>query len=184
MASNIKNYMKGKRTVHSVGSVTSYNPPTLFHNGATVVEDEGVDNFCLVELGFNSTSNEPEVRYATASATATNVYVTVTPESVLEEYGEKLSDFYNEKGELATIAYLPSGFTFETSNVTAVDELKVGAFVVWDSATMAFAKKANSTDGSNVPEDKDIKVFQVIGIETAEKYTIDGMTLVELVVVR
>lgn len=184
MASNIKSCIKGNRTVHTVGTVTSYNPPTLLHNGAMVIEEGGVDNFCLVELSFNSTTNEPEIRYATANADATNVYVTVTPESVLKEYGETLSDFYNGRGELATVAYLPSGFTFETSNVTAANELQKGTFVVWDVATKAFVKKINNNDSSNVPEDTDIKVFQVVGIETAEKYTIDGMTLVELVVVR
>lgn len=175
MASNIKAFISGTRTAHTVGQVTSFTPFRTFINGAKVTETGGVDNFCLVEMTY--VDGVPTVKYATATATATNVFITVTPENVLESYGEKLSDFYNGKDELASIAYPEVGFSFETSNFTAPADANKGDFVIWDAATKKYVVKAT-------PEVTDIKVFQIIGIESDEKYSIDEATLVELVVVR
>lgn len=175
MASNIKAYLKGTRTKHAVGTVTGFHAPITITNGATVTEEGGVDNFCLVEMAY--VDGEPTVKYATALAKAENVFLTITPETVLESYGENICDFYNDKGEKATCAYLPAGFTFETSNVDAVESLTVGKFVVWDADSKKFKSKE-----SLAPED--IKVFQVQSIETDERYNIDGLTLVELAVIR
>lgn len=175
MASNIKNFLKGNRTKHTVGSWTSFIAPVTFTNGAIVAEEGGVDNFCLVEMSYND--GIAEIKYATTSATKDNVFLTMSHEDVLDEYGEYLCDFYNEKGERAVIAYLPTGRTFDTSNYTDAENAKKGDFVVWDAATKKFIKKA-------VPEASDVKVFQVIDVETDEKYSIDNTILVNLVVVR
>lgn len=176
MASNIKAFISGTRTAHTVGQVTGFTPIRTLINGAKVTETGGVDNFCLVEMAY--VGGVPTVKYATAAtATATNVFITVTPEDVLESYGEKLSDFYNGEGELATIAYPEVGFSFETSNFTAPADASVGDFAIWDATTKKFVVKAT-------PEVTDIKVFQIASIESDEKYSIDATTLVELVVIR
>lgn len=175
MASNMRDFIKGSRTKHAVGTVTDFPSIRTFTNGATVTEDGGVDNYCLVEMNY--VDGVPTIKYATALAAAENVFLTVTPESVFEEYNEKLCDFYNAKGDLATIAYLPAGFKFETSNVDEVTSAQVGNYVIWDAAKKAFAVKAT-------PETADIKVFQIQSIESDERYSIDEMTLVELVVIR
>ena len=190
MASNIGAYIKNARTKHTVGTVTGFQNFRTFTNGAKVSETNGVDNFCLVEMVY--VDGIPTVKYATSSATAENTFLTVTPEAVLESYGEKLCDFYNGKDELANIAYLPKGFTFETSNCAASTgvALEVGKFVVWDATNKKFVTKAKSsgsgesTTYSNALETTDVKGFQIIGIEDDERYNIDGLTLIELAVVR
>ena len=175
MASNIGKYIVGSRTKHSVGTVTSFLPIRTVTNGAKVTETGGVYNFAMVELAY--VDGVPTVKYATALATAANVFLTVTPENVLESYGEKICDFFNDKDELATVAYLEKGLTFETSRFTSPTTAAVGDFAIWDATTKAFIVKA-------IPEVTDIKVFQIQSIEADEKYNIDNLTLVELVVIR
>jgi len=175
MGSNLKFFLNKNRTKHSVGNVTTSLPIRTFINGAKVVEDEGVDNYSLVELNY--VNGVPEVKYATSSATAENVFLTVTPVQVLEQFGEYISDFYNTKGDLANIAYLPQGFSFQTSNMADVENVEVGNYVVWDTTDNTFVVKAT-------PTSTDVKVFQVRETESEENFVINGLTLVELIVVR
>ena len=176
MASNERDYIMGARTKHQVGGVTSWRAPQLFINGALVKETGGIDNYTMVELFYED--NVAKVKYATASATAENVFLVTTPEVVLtKSFSEKLCDFYNANGELATIAYFEKGMSFETSAVDGLASIAVGDYCVWDATKKKFAKKAT-------PATTDIKVFQVTSKETDERYLIDDMSVLELTVVR
>lgn len=164
-----------QRTKHAVGNITSYNAPELFMNGATVTEVGGVDNYTMVELAY--VEGEPTVKYATAGATATNVFLVATPEVVLDKtYGEKLCDFFNAKGELATLVFFKKGLSFETSAID-VATVTTGDFVKWDATTKKFVKAA-SLEGT------EIVAFQVTSKEVDERYLIDDMAVVELTVIK
>ena len=181
MASNLKKVLTNTRTKHTVGNVTSYNAIVNVIDGAKVVEENGVDNYCLVEMSYSSTSKERECKYATASATTENVFITVTPETVLDKFGEKMCDFYNAEGELATLAYAKPGFAFQTSNVAPASgsestAINVGDYVKWDVTTKKFVVCTPATS--------DIKIWQIRDIEDSERYSIDSMTLYELVTIR
>lgn len=166
MASMGKDALTVKGT-HTVGQVNSWNMET-FINGAIVEDKDGVDNFRLVELYFNE-DEEACVRYATAATSATSMFVTVTPEERLE--GEQLNAFYNGQGEMAAIAYLSQGFTFETSAIVA-EGLKIGDTVI------------PGADGKFEAGTEAEKVFQVTDIELDAMYSIDSQELVQLTVIK
>lgn len=175
MASNVKEFLKNGRVKHAVGNITSWNAPKLFTNGAVVTEVGGVDNYTLVELAY--VEGQATVKYATAGAKALNVFLVATPEEVLsKDYNEQLADFFNAKGDYATLIYPEVGLTFETSAI-AVETVNEGDFVVWDATTKKFIKNA-SLAGT------EIKVFQVISKEVDERYLIDGSSVVELAIVK
>lgn len=175
MASIGQDALMGAKAIHTVGQVNSWNMET-FINGALVEETDGIDNFRLVELYYNA-EGEACVKYATAAAVASNLFVTVTPEERLE--GEQLSAFYNGKGDRATLAYLPVGFTFETSAITA-STVAVGDYVIQDGITGKFKKDATGLTGVATAE----KAFQVSGIELDAMYSIDSQELVQLTVIK
>ena len=176
MASNMKAFLKGSRTIHTVGTVTSFRQPQTLTNGAEVTEVGGVDVFRLVELAYDA-NGKATVKYATASAKAGNVFLTVTPQNVLESFGEMRSDFYIDKGEMATCAIPEIGLTFQTSAIDATG-LKGGEYVTWDDATKKFKKLAAAPAGT------ECILLQVIDVEAEESYTLDAQTLVELRVVK
>lgn len=161
----------GKVGTHTVGQVNSWNMET-FINGAIVGEDGGVDNFRLVQLYYED--GEAKCKYPVAGASAMDLFVTVTPEERLE--GELLCNFYNGKGERATLAYLPLGFTFETNAINA-EGLVEGDKVV--SAGEGKFKKAEEGDLTAAA-----KVFQVSAIELDPMYSIDSQELVQLTVIQ
>ena len=138
MASNMKEFLKNGRTKHTVGNITSWNAPKLFINGATVTEVGGVDNYTLGEVAY--VEGEATVKYATAGAKATNLFLVATPEEVLDKtHGEKLCDFFNAKDDKATLIYLERGLSFETSAID-VSTVVEGDAVVWDASTKKFIK--------------------------------------------
>lgn len=171
MASNLKAFLKGNRTKHVVGNISSFRQPQTITNGAVATED--VDVFTLVELGV-SANKELTCKYATGAATLGNIFLHVTPQNVLESFGEQRSDFYVANGEKANLAYLEKGLTFFTSAITGTPA--VGALVVWDATAKKFSVKA--------PAETDVHVFQIQDLESEEGYTIDGATIVELRVVK
>lgn len=181
MASELKKFYTGTRTAHTVGNVTGWQQPVTIKNGVKVSQDGDVDNFRLVKRSFNTTKGEFEIKYASANTPADKLFLTITPETVLD--GEYVSDFYNAKGELATVAELPVGFTFQTSAVEEATgagkvDLKVGALVI-PAANGTFITPNTASPATNAN-----KVFEVIDIEEDERYSIDGATLYELRVVK
>lgn len=172
MSSNMKAFLKGTRTAHTVGLLTGFLAPRLFPNGATVAETGGVDVFRLVELVYDADGNAT-CKYATAAAKKGNVFLHVTPQNVLESYGELRSDFYVAKDEMANLAVIENGMLFQTSAVKSEATVKKGAFVIWSATNKQFEVKATPAAGDGY-------VFQITDIEDEESYTIDAAKLVEL----
>lgn len=183
MASNIKDFLRGKRDKHTVGQINSYNFDTVI-NGA--VCDEDIDNFVLGEIEYKKGTNESGVeekeayvKYATSAVKAYNAVLLVTPEVRLNtgDYQELLCDFYNGKGERATCAILNKNFTFETSafDASGVNEtVEVGQYAIWDDSTKKF--KLHSThQGAEIN-------FVVTDYIEDVNYTIDDEPMVQLTV--
>lgn len=181
MASNIKDFLQGARTKHTVGQVNSYEFETVI-NGA--VCSENIDNFVMGELEYKEVDGVLEacVKKATATCKAHDAVLLVTPEVRLSkgEFQELLSDFYNGKGERATCALLKPGFTFETSAFDATDVSstpKVGQYATWDATGSKFKLKATT-------DDTEVKLFRVIEVTTDVNYSIDDEKMVMLTVLR
>lgn len=186
MASNIKNFLKGERTKHTVGQINSYNFDSII-NGAVCTED--LDNFTMGEIEYKegtyesgSAEMEAHVKKATDATEAYNAVLLVTPEVRLNtgDYQELLCDYYNAKGERATCAILNPNFTFETSAFDATevsDEVKAGQYAKWDGDNSVF--KITST-----PDVTAKKLFRVVDFTDDVNYSIDDMEMVMLTVLK
>lgn len=186
MASNIKDFLKGARTKHTVGQVNSYNFDTII-NGAICKED--LDNFTMGEIEYakgttESGAEEVEayVKKATAETEAYNAVLLVTPEVRLNtgDFKELLCDFYNAKGERATCAILAPNFTFETSAFDATDVAStpaVGQYAEWDGVGGKFKLKS-------APGGTEKKLFRVVEVTTDVNYSIDDEPMVMLTVLK
>ena len=93
---------------HETGNLNSIKIETVAH-GALLTED--VDNFTVVELGFNE---EGERTARQLRDVATKSYLIATPE---ERYvGESILDFFNAAGERGRIVVFKPNYTrFDTS---------------------------------------------------------------------
>ena len=124
-----------ERGNHSVGNLNSIKIKTVAH-GALVTGGD-IDNFTLVELGFNS---EGERTAKQLSAKDKKAYLIASPEA--RYMGEDLVDFYNAEGERARIVILEPGYTrFDTSAFsknTGVTEIKNGQVAHFDPASKRF----------------------------------------------
>lgn len=184
MASNIKDFLKGTRPVHTVGQVNSWNYDT-FINGA--VCDENLDNFTLGEIIYKSGTYESgsegieaHVKQATSTTEAFNAVLIATPEKRLNvgDYKEMLCDFYNEKGERATCIILNKNLTFQTSKFDASgvsDTPEIGQFATWNGTQ--FVLKASATGTEKM-------LFQVVDYTNDINYSIDDQELVMLTFLR
>lgn len=186
MASNIKDFLKGNRTKHTVGQVNSYNFDSII-NGA--ICKENLDNFTMGEIEYTKGTNESGVeeteayvKKATAETEAYNAVLLVTPEVRLNtgDYQELLCDFYNGKGERATCAILNPNFTFETSAFDATDVANtpaVGQYAEWDGVGGKFKLKAT-------PSGTEKKLFRVVEVTTDVNYSIDDQEMIMLQTLR
>ncbi|MER2059114.1 MAG: hypothetical protein ABTA16_09845 [Niallia sp.] len=120
---------------HTVGNLNSMKIKTVAHGA--LVEGADIDNFTLVELGFNA---DGERTAKQLSAIDKKAYLIATPE--VRYLGEAMVDFYNGVGERARIVIFEPGYTrFETSafalntGVTAINKGQVAHF---DPATKKF----------------------------------------------
>lgn len=120
---------------HSVGNLNSMKVKTVAH-GAKII-DADVDNFTLVELGFDADGDRTAKQL---SAKANKAYLVAAPET--RYLGEALVDFYNAVGERARIVILEPAYTrFETSAFalnTGVTEVAKGQVAHFDPATKKF----------------------------------------------
>lgn len=94
---------------HEVGNISSWNV-RLLADGA-IVDTADIDNFTLVELGFNS---DGERICKQLSAATKKGYLIAAPETRYIN-GEPMVNFFNAVGERARIIFLDEGFHFETS---------------------------------------------------------------------
>ena len=120
---------------HTVGNLNSLKIKTVA-NGA-LVEGADVDNFTLVELGFNV---DGERTAKQLSAKAKKAYLIASPE--VRYLGEELGEFYNAVGERARIVILEPAYTrFDVSAYTlntGVTEITKGQVAHFDVATKKY----------------------------------------------
>lgn len=155
---------------HDVGNLNKGKVETISH-GAVLLED--VDNFHLVELGFNA-EGERTAKYLTDETK--QGYLIASPE---ERYmNEPLTSFYNGTGERGRIVILKEGLRFDTSafeldTVGGVTALSEGQFASYDPATKKFkVTTAESITAKNT--------FLVVG----EGHSLSGKDLVRLEVIK
>lgn len=160
---------------HSTGNLNSLKVKTLAHGA--LIEGADVDNFTMVELGFNAEG----VRTAKQLSDATKKgYLVATPE---ERYlGEAVTDFYNAVGDRARIVVLEEAYTrFDTSAFkldAAVTEVKKGQLAHFDVASKKFVIHA----GAHADYEGAKAKFLVVNNEEDMQYT-QGQPLVRLEVI-
>lgn len=135
---------------HAVGNLNNWNK-SLVNEGAVATED--IENFSIVELGFN---DKGERTYSYLTDKATKGYLVASVEEYMEEYGEDLGNFYNAKGERSRIVVLdPMVTRFDVSNYEADDkasnakEIANGMKVHWDVTGKKFIVSNGTADNAD-----------------------------------
>lgn len=162
---------------HVVGNINSRTIETLA-NGAICTEN--IDNFTIVETGFDTTTGERTC--SQLKAKGTRGMLIATPEERHYEF-ELMCDFYNAKDDRARLIYLTEGKRFQTSAFalhTGTTELKNGLKAHFDVTT----KKFLVHDGTHADFADSANRFVVVGQESDEEFTIDGFELVQLEVIK
>lgn len=127
--------------LHTVGNLISSRKYIKdYPNGAVYTED--VDNFHLVELSYNATTSEPEVKYLTdVTKTNTDVFLSCGVEQRFLEW-ESIGHFFNGKDEKQRIVYLTQGLMFDTSaftkDATVTGDIQTGNHAHYDPTTKKF----------------------------------------------
>lgn len=169
MASRILKALQEVGT-HAVGNLNSLKVKTVA-NGA-LIEGADVDNFTLVELGFNA---DGERTAKQLSAAGNKSYLVAAPET--RYLGEAMADFYNAVGDRARIVILEEGYTrFDTSAFTGTPVN--GNKAHFDVAT----KKFIIHDGTHVDYAGSKAKFLVVSNEDDMEYTM-GQPMVRLEVI-
>ena len=158
-----------KKELHTVGNVTSSHDYLQdIPHGAIMTED--VDNFTLVELGFNADGE----RTATPLSDKTKKgYLVASPER--RYLGENLGEFYNGEGERGRILIQKEGVRFDASNynATAVTEIKAGQVAHYDTGT----KKYVISDGTHADFATAGNKYAVVLSENDIRYTLGQPTV-------
>jgi hypothetical protein len=99
---------------HEIGNLNSLKVKTVAHGA--IIEGADVDNFTLVELGFNA---DGERTAKQLSAAGNKAYLIASPE--VRNMGEELVDFYNAIGDDARIVVLEENYTRFDSSAYSLD---------------------------------------------------------------
>lgn len=160
-----------EKDLHTVGNVTSSHDYLQdIPHGAIMTED--VDNFTLVELGFNADGE----RTATPLSDKTKKgFLVASPER--RYLGENLGEFYNGKGERGRILVQKELIRFDASNydATAVVStgIKSGQVAHFDTTT----KKYVISDGSHADFATAGNKYTVVSDEKDITYTLGQPTV-------
>lgn len=172
MASSLLNVIKGTGKVkHAVGNLAGWNFSTI--NQGAIVEGADIDNFTLVELGFNADGDRVCKQLSDKTKPA---YLIASVERVFEfgVFTESLSDFFNAIGERARIVVLERGKHFDSSayslNAGVVTPTK-GMVAHFDVATKKFIISASATPHADYATSS-VKLL-VVEVENAPM--IDGL---------
>lgn len=150
---------------HHVGNLNSWKIRTV-SNGA-IVEGASIDNFTLVELGFNA---EGERTCKQLSAVGNKSYLIAAVER--RYLGEEMADFYNGVGERVRIVHLDEGIRFDTSAFeknTGVASIQNGQVAHFDPTKKVYIISAAATP--HVDYEKANKKFLVVNSENELVYT-------------
>lgn len=150
---------------HEVGNLNSLKVKTLAHGA--IVSGADIDNFTLVELGFNENG---ERICKQLSDVKNKSYLIASPE--IRNMGEEMVDFYNAVGERARIVILEEGYTrFDTSAFTG--EPANGKVAHFDPTT----KKFIIHDGTHEDYANAKAKFLVVSNEDDLDYTLGKATV-------
>jgi hypothetical protein len=187
MASRLLDALTTKGT-HAVGSINSWKIRTLPYGA--IVDTADVDNFTIVELGFNS---DGERICKQLSDKAIAGYLVASPERRYVD-GELMYDFYNKTGERARIVLLDTGLRFETSAFTldegdetatpareAVAAVAKGCVAHFDKTAKKFIISAAATPHADY--DNAANQFLVVATED-DTDAIDGIDVIRLEVIK
>lgn len=162
---------------HTTGNLNSLKIKTVAHGAK--VSGSDIDNFTLVELGFNSDGDRIAKKLSDKTKKA---YLIATPET--RYMGESLRDFYNGEGERARIVILEPAYTrFDVSAFTlntGQTEVKRGQVAHFDIATNKYIL-SDAAAAHEDYEDSSAK-FLVVNGEDDLSYTM-GQKLVRLEVI-
>lgn len=162
--------LRGNR---EIGNLNSIKIRTLSYGA--LVEGADIDNFTLVELGFNT---EGERTAKQLSDVTNKSFLIATPEDRM--LGEELVDFYNAVGDRARIVFLDEGVRFDTSAFvfnTGVTEVKNGQVAHFDPAQKKYLIQDATSPATAYATAN--KKFLVVSNEDDLEYTA-GKTLVRL----
>lgn len=144
MLEAIKNLGKNK---HTVGSLNNWRKDVV--NLGAIVEGASIDNYCLVELGFNSKGE----RTCKALTDQTKKgYLIASVEDYLKEF-ETMSAFYNGVGDRARVVVQTPSHRFECSNFEKADkakEIKNGQKAHYDITKKKFVISNGESDHSDL----------------------------------
>ncbi|MNK45792.1 hypothetical protein D3C87_645630 [compost metagenome] len=118
------------RGTREIGNLNSIKIRTL--NYGALIDGADVDNYTLVELGFNTDGERIAKQLSDVTKKS---YLVASPEDRM--LGEELVDFYNAVGDRARIVYLDEGVRFDTSAFvknTGVTDIKNGQVAHFDPA--------------------------------------------------
>lgn len=158
---------------HEIGNLNSIKIRTL--NFGALVSSTPIDNFTLVELGFDA---DGERICKQLSDVKNKSYLIASPEDRM--LGEELVDFFNDVGERARIVFLDEGVRFDTSAFVknaGVTDIKNGQVAHFDPTKKKFVIQdvaSPATDYANAN-----KKFLVVSDEEDLEYTC-GKPLVRL----
>lgn len=160
-----------ERGSYATGNLNSLKVRTIT-NGA-VVEGGEIENFTMVELGFNE---EGERVAKQLSDVSKKTYLIAAVER--RYLGEELRDFVNAEGERVRIVILDAGVRFDSSKFrlnAGVTEIKNGQVAHFDPATKSYVISNASTPHADYAQ-ADAKLLVVTNEEDIE-YTL-GMPTV------
>jgi hypothetical protein len=167
-----------ERGNHEVGNLSNLKVKTVAH-GAVIVGSD-VDQFTLVELGFNA---EGERTAKQLAAKGNKAYLIASPEA--RYMGEEMVDFYNAVGEAARIVVLEPGYTrFDTSAFSlnaGQSAVAVGQVAHFDVTTKKFILSAAGTPHADYATSS--AQFVVVSNEADLDYTL-GKAVVRLEVTK
>lgn len=162
---------------HAVGNLNSMKVKTVAYGA--LIEGADVDNFTLVELGFNA---DGERTAKQLSNKANKAYLIATPE--VRYLGEAMVDFYNGVGERGRIVILEPSYTrFDTSAFslnTGVTEVAKGQVAHFDVTTKKFIISAAGS--AHADYDGSSAKFLVVNNEEDMEYAL-GAPMVRLEVI-
>jgi hypothetical protein len=131
-----------QKGTHEVGNLNNIKVKTVNHGA--IVTNADVDNFTLVELGFNAAGERTCKQLA---AKGNKAYLIASPEA--RYMGEELVDFYNAVGDAARIVVLEPAYTrFDTSAFSlnaGVSAVANGLVAHFDVASKKFILSTSAT---------------------------------------
>ena len=166
---------------HTVGNLNNWNKSMV--NEGAIVADEKIDNFSIVELGFDK---DGERTCSLLKTETEKGYLIASVEDYMDEYGEGLGNFFNVKGERARIVVLEPRVTrFDVSNFKpdnadlATKPIKNGQKVHWDITNKTFL--VSNGDSDNAGYATAGNQFMVVN---ANSVILDGKQTIRLEVVK